>query len=76
MRTSHKRPCKFCGRATDTRGIRMHETTCKENPANHEAEVASNIRQIETDHLNGNLKVFMEIYRQGFRDGLEETKAA
>lgn len=58
----------------------MHETACKDNPANHEeAEQLSKIRQIDANHLNGNLQVFMECYRAGVADGFQfasEKKAA
>lgn len=62
----------------------MHEAVCKENPANKEPqEVPANtateeceMGDIDRKHLTENLRVFMDVYRQGFIDGNKGKKAA
>jgi hypothetical protein len=60
------KPCQYCRKAIDTRGIRMHQTVCPKNPENQKT---SNIRRIDSHQTNGNVRVLMDYYREGLRDG-------
>jgi hypothetical protein len=60
------KPCQYCRKAIDTRGIRMHQTVCPENPENKQE---SNIRRIDSQMSGGNVRVLMDYYREGLRDG-------
>jgi len=61
-------PCTHCGKAIDKRGIASHERNCSKNPLKEGArEHAPTIQ---------NLAYMMEVYRQGFQDGLNVKKIA
>jgi hypothetical protein len=66
-RTKVTRACQYCHKAIDTRGIRMHQTVCPSNPENQE----SNVRQIDSHNTNGNVRVLIDYYREGLRDGFQ-----
>jgi hypothetical protein len=57
-----KRACQFCHRPIDSRGHRVHELTCKDRPV------------AEENHNGDNLKVLMDYYREGLRDGFTFAK--
>jgi hypothetical protein len=67
-RTKVTKPCQFCHKAIDTRGIRMHQTVCSENPENTED---SKVVRIDSSHRRENIRVLMDYYREGLRDGFQ-----
>ncbi len=74
-RTSQKVACRYCLTNIDTRGIRVHELTCKQRPADE----VSNIRQIDQSLLHSNLRVLVDAYKAGLDMGVQlagERKAA
>jgi hypothetical protein len=68
-RTKVTKPCGYCGKSIDTRGLRIHQVTCSENPSNQGE--TSDIGRIESEHTNGNVRVLLDWYKEGLRDGFQ-----
>lgn len=61
-RTNHKEPCQFCRTPIDTRGIKVHTLTCKQRPATD---------NVDSERTQGNLRLMLDYYREGLRDGFQ-----
>lgn len=49
-----KKVCKYCGKEFDSRGLRLHQLTCKENPINaDEKETIHKVVEPECNHPEG-----------------------
>lgn len=47
-----KKVCKYCGKEFDSRGLRLHELTCDENPVNNKTTIQK-LSQPECNHPEG-----------------------
>lgn len=66
-RAVNTKPCRWCRKSVDTRGIKVHQLTCHDRPA----ETDETIRHLDGERLTGNIRVMLDYYREGLRDGFQ-----